>query len=465
MGRPELLVDSDRDTRGPLAGRGAERPTDSRPERPGLSPREAILSGDQDGAIPGAAVKGTAPRADSRSDQPQAQATGGGRMKKLVVWGIGAAGLAAIALAVLIRGPWWPERSPRGMLRLPGVVEIQEVRLGSKIGGRVAEINVVEGALLSPGQPVVRLEAPELEAQRNQWRARLAAAEAALERAKQGPRTQEIEAVRAAFESAQARSQRLKAGWRAEEVRQAASDLEAAEADLILARQEYERAVRLYQREAIAKADLDLAHATLDRAHGRAASARAHCDMLQSGSRVEDIAEAAAQVDQARANLDLLRAGTRPEDIAAAEATVAEMRGKLSEIEANLREAVVRAPERSIVEVLAVRKGDLLAPNAPVARVLRTDDLWVKAYVPETDLGRVRLNQRALVTIDAYPGRRFEGRVIQIAGIGEFTPRNVQSADERRFQVFGVKVRVADPQGIFKSGLAAEVELPLEGSR
>src|SRR5262249_49962808 len=114
-----------------------------------------------------------------------------------------------------------------------------------------------------------------------------------------------------------------------------------------------------------------------------------------------------------------------------------------------------------VVEVLSVRKGDVLTPNQTILRVLRADDLWVKVYVPETELGRVQLGQHVDVTIDSYPNRRFAGTVEQIAAESEFTPRNVQSADERRHQVFGVKVRVANPEGVFKSGMAAEVTLPL----
>src|SRR5262249_27562086 len=132
------------------------------------------------------------------------------------------------------------------------------------------------------------------------------------------------------------------------------------------------------------------------------------------------------------------------------------------EIEANLAEMQVRAPERCLVEVVAVRKGDLVAPNFPILRVLRADDLWVKVYVPETDLGKVRLGQKVTVTNDAYPGRAFDGAIFFIASESEFTPRNVQSVDERRHQVFGIKVHVNDPGNVFKAGMAAEVTIPLE---
>jgi multidrug resistance efflux pump len=114
-----------------------------------------------------------------------------------------------------------------------------------------------------------------------------------------------------------------------------------------------------------------------------------------------------------------------------------------------------------VVEVLAVRRGDLVTPNQSLLRVLRADDMWVRVYVPETQLSRVRLGQDVEVRVDGYPGRTFAGTVAQIASVSEFTPRNVQTADERHNQVFGIKVRVADPQGVFKSGMAADVIVPL----
>jgi HlyD family secretion protein len=127
----------------------------------------------------------------------------------------------------------------------------------------------------------------------------------------------------------------------------------------------------------------------------------------------------------------------------------------------NLKEAEVLAPEHAVVEVVAVRKGDLVPPNQPVLRVLRAEDLWVKVFVPETDLGRVRLHQKVNVTVDAYPGKVFEGEVFQVASISEFIPRNIQSVDERRNQVFAVKIRIDNTQGVFKAGMAAEVTVPL----
>ncbi len=368
--------------------------------------------------------------------------------------------VAAGAAAVVYFRPFGGEDAA---LRLPGTVETQEVRLGSKAGGRVAEVLVREGDLVQPGQPLVRLEEPELEARRDQAEGGLRAAEAELEKARSGARPEEKEEAREAVAAAEARWRRLQKGPRDEEIRQAQADFDAAEAELRLARQKYERASRLAPVAGVSQEEQEAAGAALDRLAALARSARARLDLLRAGTRPEEKDEALAGLKQARARLALLLAGTRSEDLVAAEARVTEARGKRQEAEDALAEALVRAPESAVVEVLAVRRGDLVAPNQPLLRVLRADDLWVRVYVPETQLSRVRLGQEVEVRVDGYPERRFAGTVMQIAAVSEFTPRNVQSPDERRHQVFGVKVRVADPQGVFKSGMSAEVVVPLAG--
>jgi HlyD family secretion protein len=329
------------------------------------------------------------------------------RIRRVVFmpWKSLVAGAALLAAVLVGMGFFWPFHHRMETLRLPGIVEIQEVRLGSKCGGRVAEVCVTEGEVVKPGTVLVRFDVPELEAQRDQCQARIRALEAELAKAKNGPRVQEI--------------------------RRAENELATAQADLQWSRQEFARVERLQRSGGSDRAEYDSARASRDRALGR--------------------------VGAAQAMLDLLRAGTRPEEIAEIEGRVGEMRGKLRELEANLREATVIAPERAVVDVLAVRKGDLVTPNQSIVRVLRADDLWVKVYVPEIQLGKVILGQEVEVTIDAYPRKRFTGKVIKIDAESEFTPRNVQSVDERRYQVFGIKVRVSQSEGIFKSGMAAEV--------
>jgi HlyD family secretion protein len=299
----------------------------------------------------------------------------------------------------------WPFWRPSQTLELPGIVEIQEVRLGSKIGGRVAEVLVREGDIVEPGQLLVRFDVPELEAQFKQQEGRLAAAEANLLKAKNGPRP--------------------------EEIRQTQSDLASQQADLQWAKNEFQRAESLFKQNIFTDADYENTRTARDRAQGRVAATQALLDMLYEG--------------------------TRKEDILLAEANVLEARGRLEELRSHLAEANVIAPERELVEVVSVRTGDLVPPNTPVIRVLRADDVWVKVYVPETELGKVKLDQQVTVTCDAYPDRRFTGTVFQISSEAEFTPRNVQSLEERRYQVFGVKVRVDDPERVFKAGMSASV--------
>lgn len=345
-------------------------------------------------------------------------------------------------------------------LEIPGTVEIQEIRLGSRTGGRVARLAVTEGQWVEPGQALVYLEAPELEAQHGHWLARLAAAEAEQAKAQYGPREEEKEAARAAVAMARARLQRLQAGYRLEEIAQARAEAEAADAGLEHATKELARERQLGL-SASSRSQNDATLATFERAHGQARAARARLSLLQAGTRPEEVAEAEAELKRAEANCRLLEVGTRLEDLALVEARVKELREKVREMEVQLNELTIRTPERALVEVLAVRPGDMLSPNQSAVRVLRSGDLWIRGYVSEVDLGKVRLNQAVAVLVDSHPGERFSGEVVQIASVSEFTPRNVQSVDERRHQVFGVKVRVGDSEGIFKSGMAAKIMLPV----
>lgn len=373
--------------------------------------------------------------------------------------------LVIVLLAVGGGAAWFfGIRNHRNTLVLNGTVEVQEIRLGSKIGGRVKTVSVREGETVKAGQELVRFDTPELDAQRFQLQAKLRSAEADLLKARRGPRPEEKAEAKAAVQVAEAKLEKMTKGWREEEKRQAKSESEAAETDLIQTKSEFERVDKLFKSGpgvAVTRSEWDLARALKDRAQKRYDAAMAHYDMIMNGNRPEDIAEMTAEVARAKAKLELLENGTREEDIAMAEANVAEIKARLTEVEANLREAIVVAPSAAVVEVLSVRPGDLVPPNQPVIRILRDDDLWVKVFVPETDLGKVKLNQNVDVTVDAFPGRRLPGTIDQIANVSEFTPRNIQSIDERKHQVFAIKVRVDNQEGIFKSGMAAEVTIPL----
>jgi multidrug resistance efflux pump len=370
--------------------------------------------------------------------------------------------LSLLLLTAVGLWAFWPFGNGK-MLRIPGVVEIQEVRLGSKVGGRVYSVLVDEGKIVHAGEALVVFEAPELHNQKLQLEAKLASAKAELARVRNSAQ-HEIATAAAAADAAKARYDRIEFGWREEEKKQAVSELDTAQADYDYALKEFVRLSNLYQRQTIPRAEFESALAYRDRAKGKRDAALARVDMIKTGSRKEDKAEAYSEWQRARAQLDTLRV-QRPEDIKVAEAKVAELEENVRAVLINLDETTVKVPpnlKKAVVEVMAIRPGDLVQPNQPVVRVLRAEDLWVKIFVPETQYGYVTLNKKVDVTIDTHPGRVFKGEVVQRANISEFTPRNVQSVDERRHQVFGVKIRVDDPQGVLNAGMAAEVTIPLE---
>ena len=167
---------------------------------------------------------------------------------------------------------------------------------------------------------------------------------------------------------------------------------------------------------------------------------------------------AATQAKTAAETLLELERGSRSEDVAAARAALDADLGQVAYLRRQALEAVVRAPADGVIESMDLRPGDLVAPNQPVARILEPSQLWVRVFVPEPELGRVRVGQKAAVRVDTYPGRKFPGRVVEIRTQSEYTPRNVQTLDQRMDQVFGVKVMI-DRAAELKPGMAATVRL------
>jgi len=174
------------------------------------------------------------------------------------------------------------------------------------------------------------------------------------------------------------------------------------------------------------------------------------------GQQAYDVAETAART--AAENYRELERGNRPEDIDAARATLESEEKQLGYLERQKTESVVKAPADGVIESMDLRPGDLVLPNQPVAKMLEPSQLWVRVYVPEPELGRVRVGQRAALTVDTFPKRVFPGHVVEIRTQSEYTPRNIQTLDQRMDQVFGIKVAI-DPTPELKPGMAATVRL------
>ncbi|MEW6211392.1 MAG: efflux RND transporter periplasmic adaptor subunit, partial [Acidobacteriota bacterium] len=186
-------------------------------------------------------------------------------------------------------------------------------------------------------------------------------------------------------------------------------------------------------------------------------SARQRLALLEAGTRDEEIRRAERQYKQAQANLEMVERGPRREDVAAARASLERVRASLQQIETQLGELEVRSPADAFIETLQVRPGDLINPNSPVATLIEVDRLWVRVYVPSPERGHAQLGKEVSVYVDTFGREAFAGRIEHISSRGEFTPRNVQTRDERAHQVFAVRVRVDNSSLRLGAGMAADV--------
>ena len=315
---------------------------------------------------------------------------------------IAAAVMTATALAAC--GP----SDARDGLTASGTVEATDADLGFQIAGRVQEIAIDEGDAVTEGTELARLDTRELDAALEGARAQLEAAEARLVELERGARPQEVVTAEAAVRAA---------ATRAEE-----------------ARTERDRATTLFDGGAISRQALDRAESAFQ--------------------------VAAAALDQAEEQLALVEAGPRSETVRAQRAVVAQASANVARAEATLTNAVVTAPFDGIVTVVHRELGEAVTPGAPVVTLLAPNDRWVRIYVPEDQMGRVQLGLRAEIVSDTYPDRAYDGEVVFVGSEAEFTPRNVQTAEERTKLVYPVKVRISgDPSFELKPGIPVDVTL------
>ena len=340
-----------------------------------------------------------------------------------------------------------------------GTVETREVQAGSKIGGRVTEVAVEEGQSVKAGAQLVRFECNDLLAQREQALALVQESQDTLTRTLRGNRPQEIQQAVNSAEAARAALLEAKNGPRKQEIAQAQAALAADEANAADAAADFDRMQKLLAADEISRMEFDGYRTKRDATAQNAEASRQKLALLQAGTRMEDLQSAEARYKQAEAAAALSKAGSRREDIALSRSQVQAAQAHVADLEVSLREAELRASADGVVEVVSVRPGDLVPPGQIVVTMLETSQLWVKVYVPETELAKVHVGQQATVTVDGMPGRSFAGLVGQISSEAEFLPRNVQTPDDRQHQVFGAKVYVSNAASILKSGMSATVQL------
>ncbi len=293
-------------------------------------------------------------------------------------------------------------------LKFYGNVDIRQVSLAFENSERLASVSVEEGDVVTKGQVLATLESKTLRLQIEQAEAKLAASEQAL--------------------------LRLKNGTRPEEIEQAKAQLESAEAEVELANQNLSRMEKLSSGTAgrgVSIQDLDNAKAVHKVAQAKRKEAEKALELAEIGPRVEDIARAEAEVNVSKTAIALLKH--------------------------QLELTELKAPQSGTVRARLLEVGDMASPQRPVYSIAITDPKWVRIYVNEVNLGRIKEGQKADVVIDSQPDKKIPGQIGYIAEVAEFTPKNVQTEDLRTSLVYEVRVLVHDTENVLRLGMPATV--------
>ena len=325
-------------------------------------------------------------------------------------------------VALLLAAGCAPE-APDDSIRVSGYVEATEVQMSSEVGGRVIELRVAEGDRVNAGDVIARIDTRDTELQIQRLRADRAAADAQLRLLRAGSRVQDIRQAEA-------------------QVRAAEADVTTVEAEMKSAQIELDRFEALLQANAGSRKQRDDAQARVDVARERRRSA-------------------AERVDAAREAVGRLQSGARPEEIDAARARVASVDAQIASLQKGVADATVIAPLAGVVTQKLIDAGELIARGTPIAVVTDLDHAWANLFVPEPMIPRIALGQAATVVTDAG-GAGLPGKVTFISPRAEFTPRNVQTAEERSKLVYRIKVAVDNRAGTLKQGMPVDAELRVE---
>lgn len=315
--------------------------------------------------------------------------------------------LLVLGLAYAYGGRLLGSGNGRPTVSVTGTIEAIQVDVSAKIAGRIVARPVNEGDRVQTGQLLVRLDDAEQAAEVRRQEAAVRTAEATVSDLVAGARREELEDARAALQSAAATRE-----WTERDYRRAESLFRQA----LIAAQEVDRARQAYE-------------------------------------------VAVAQEKSAGQKLLLLQAGSRPDQIEAARGQLAQARNALDMARTRLKEMTIFSPVDGVVLRKNLEVGEMATPGVPILTLMKPSEIWVRAYVPEEEIGRIKVGDPARIAVDAYPARRFAGRITEIASEAEFTPRNVQTKKERVNLVFRIKIAVDNPEGILKPGMPADADI------
>jgi len=375
-----------------------------------------------------------------------------------------------IAGALAFRGL---RAKPDNRILISGNIELTQVNIAFKVSGRLISRAVDEGDVVKKGMIVATLDRDQLLRQREREVATLAQAQSQSAQASttvewtRESQASDLDQRRADLYAAQARLRELEAGSRPQEIKEASAAVEAARAESERTQKDWERAQVLYKQDDISASQFDQYRKNAESAAAALRQAQEHLALVKEGPRKEQIEAARAQVTRAAASVQWAQAQkldvTRKEqDVVARRADIERERAQIALIDAQLADTIVASPIDGVVLVKAANVGEILAPGTTVVTIGDIDHPWLRGYINEHDLGRVKLGTKARITTDSYPGKVYWGKVGFIASEAEFTPKQIQTSEERLKLVYRIKIDVDNPQHELKSNMPADAEIVLE---
>jgi HlyD family secretion protein len=380
--------------------------------------------------------------------------------------------LAAVGVAAMyvFRGMG---RSETGRIVVSGNIELTEVNIAFKTAGRLIERTVDEGDGVKKAQIIARLDRDQLMAQRDREAAGLESAQTQLAQSETSLEWEkanlaaDIDERRADLGSNEARLAELKNGARPQEKLDARAAVDAAQSEVDRSKRDWDRAQTLYKNDDISTAQFDQYRNRWESAQAALKSMTEREALVLAGPRAEVIKAQEGQVERTRAAVKMAEANSlemkrREQDLATRRAEIARARASLAMIDSQLADTIAISPVDGVVLVKAADVGEVLAPGTTVVTVGDIDHPWLRGYVNETDLGKVKLGARAKVTTDSYPGKIYLGRVTFISSEAEFTPKQIQTEQERVKLVYRIKIEMDNPRRELKSNMPADAEIVLD---
>lgn len=346
-------------------------------------------------------------------------------------------------------------------IRLPGNIEIDPVQVSFKLPGRLEKRLAGEGDHVTAGDLLGVLESEEVMEEAGLQRAAVDAAKASLDELEAGSRSEEIARADAAVRRSEARLAELEAGPRQPEIAVAEAALAGARADLARLDAELKRQQILLSQDVISLREFQAVEAAREMASSRFRDAGERVKLLREGTRTEQLVQARESLNEARQQYKLIRQGPRAETIRQARARLEQAKQGLALAETRLANTKVYAPVSGWVLTKGAEPGEFLAAGAPLLTVGNLERVWLRGYLGETELGRVKLGAEVKVTNDSHPGKIYRGRLVYIANYAEFTPKSVQTEEVRVKLVYRIKVEIENPGQELKPGMPADAEITL----